>query len=435
MEHLQSTPASVVASYPGIGPGTVQRLQSIGIATLADLVEFGFNFQRIPGIGPVKAFELKTATVHAFANAEAQFDAGASAYGREYQKRCGEMARADHAEREVRQRRNAGIGRALTDLQPLVQLANRVTFFNHLFRKGQVSGLTEAVMALPLPEVVVDPPATTVIPVLKPVAPDIRPVLPLAAKRAGDKPVSQPVVDLFKQALSSTPTTASEHPLLPKLRAYCAFALVVAKADGRIAKSERAVVRELLASTFGHDATLVRFMDPVMEQTEKNVPDEDDALSAILKMTTPDERRMLFAVAERIADAAGERGAREVDALRRIATALQVTISSVVVEPTGDSRPPLGWNPRAVLEIDPTAQLSVELIRRRYLILTERADPAKAAALGPEFAAMAEAKRADLRKAALEMIAPFGEPLDPPAAPPKSSDIRHNPDLDDVFGG
>ena len=92
-------------------------------------------------------------------------------------------------------------------------------------------------------------------------------------------------------------------------------------------------------------------------------------------------------------------------------------------------------NNLAILEIDPASKLSVELIRRRYLILTERADPAKAAALGPDFAVMAEAKRADLRKAALALIAPYGEPLDPPPAAVKSSDIRHNPDLDDVFGG
>ena len=90
--------------------------------------------------------------------------------------------------------------------------------------------------------------------------------------------------------------------------------------------------------------------------------------------------------------------------------------------------------PRSILEIEPATQLSPELIRRRFLLLTERADPIKAAALGPEFAAMAEAKRVDIRRAALQLMEPFGEPLDAPATPPPPSDIRHNPDLDDVFG-
>ena len=48
---------------------------------------------------------------------------------------------------------------------------------------------------------------------------------------------------------------------------------------------------------------------------------------------------------------------------------------------------------------------------------------------------MADRKRADLRRAAEALIAPFGVPLDPPAAPPQPADLRHNPDLDDVFGG
>ena len=90
-------------------------------------------------------------------------------------------------------------------------------------------------------------------------------------------------------------------------------------------------------------------------------------------------------------------------------------------------------DPRAVLDIDPTTPLDPDLIRRRYQLLTDRLDPAKAAAFGPEFARMAEEKRARIRAAAEALIAPFGEPLEKPAAPPPA-DLRHNPDLDDVFG-
>ena len=430
--HLQSIPVSAVLGFPGIGPGTVERLQSAGFTAVPQLI--GYDFERIPGFGPAKASEMKAAVRKLWLDAKARFEAGACPEGREYQKRWAEMTAADRAERERYIRTNAGIERAIAQLQPPLQLANDVTFWNHLLHKGDVPGLTDEAMARPLPDVAVDPPVVTVIPVLKPVAPEVRPALPLAAKHAGDNSVSAPV-DLFKQALQAEPVTTAEHPLLPKLRAYCAFALLVAKADGRIAKSERAEVRELLAGSFGHDATLVRFIDPVMEQTERNIPDEDDALVAVLELTTADERRMLYAVAEKIADAAGERGAREVDALRRIAKTLEVTIVPSVATPPQLERQIGNLSLRMILEIDPSATVSPDLIRRRFLLLTERADPVKASTLGAEFAAMAEAKRADIRKAAEELLAPFGEPLAPSAPPAKPSDIRHNPDLDDVFGG
>ena len=47
---------------------------------------------------------------------------------------------------------------------------------------------------------------------------------------------------------------------------------------------------------------------------------------------------------------------------------------------------------------------------------------------------MADDKRARLRAAAEDLLRPFAAPLDPPAPPAPPADIRHNPDLDDVFG-
>ncbi len=442
--HLQSIPCSAVIGFPGIGQGTADRLIGAGRTTLASLV--GYDFERIPGVGPVKAAEVKAAVRQLWSDAKARFESGGCLEGREFQKLWAEMAAADWAEKQSRTRRNAAIERTLDAMRPLLQLSDDVTYWNHLFHGGQVPGLTDEVMDRPLPEVVVEAVPVPVVHVAKPVAPPMResPTPALAAK-AVSRPAAPP--DLFRQALQAPPSSpASEHPLLPKLRAYCTFALVVAKADGKIAKSERKEVRELLASTFGHDLALVRFIDPVMEQIEKAVPPENVALADILKLTTADERRMLYTVAERIADAAGERGTREVEALRRIAAALEVTLAgraSDGVRPEIRDVPPISTQPslarpanepRLILEIEPAAQLSPELIRRRFLLLTERADPAKAAALGPEFAAMAEAKRADIRRAALQLMEPFGEPLEAPAAPPPPSDIRHNPDLDDVFG-
>ena len=75
----------------------------------------------------------------------------------------------------------------------------------------------------------------------------------------------------------------------------------------------------------------------------------------------------------------------------------------------------------------------MDLIRRRYNFLSEKLDPARAAALGAEFARLAEEKRAKLKAAAEKLLLPFNEPLEKPVAP-QPADLRHNPDLDDAFG-
>ena len=90
-------------------------------------------------------------------------------------------------------------------------------------------------------------------------------------------------------------------------------------------------------------------------------------------------------------------------------------------------------DPRAVLDIAPGTPLDPDLIRRRYALLTEKLDPAKAASFGPDFARMAEEKRSSIRAAAEALIAPFNQLLEK-AAPPTPTELRHNPDLDDVFG-
>lgn len=89
----------------------------------------------------------------------------------------------------------------------------------------------------------------------------------------------------------------------------------------------------------------------------------------------------------------------------------------------------------SVLEILPSTPLSADLVRRQWNLLSERSAPQKAASWGPEFVKLAETKLAKIRQAAEFLLEPMGEKLEtkPPAPPAK--DLRHNPDLDDVFGG
>ncbi len=341
-------------------------------------------------------------------------------------------------------------------------------------RCGAVSTITPPAKPAPLPVVKPLPVATPVpppvpVPANAPVA--VRPstAAPVPPPRMSAKPPGRALpssgqpTDLFADALKSSapaPAPAAEHPELPKLRALAGFGLMVAKADGRIAKAERAAVREFLATLFGHDPVLARHLDPVIETVEKAIPAEPVAVAEVVRRTSPNERRRIYLAAERIADACGKRNRQEEDLLERVAVALDVQPSPKIVSaaappprvqssaaytPAAASapaapkppveppqlRPP---DPRKLLEIEPGVELSVELIRRRFTLLFEKVDPAKARDFGPEFVAMVEKKRADLRAAAESLIAPFGVPLDPPAAPPPSADIRPNELLDDIFG-
>src|SRR5207249_860361 len=88
---------------------------------------------------------------------------------------------------------------------------------------------------------------------------------------------------------------------------------------------------------------------------------------------------------------------------------------------------------RLALEIAPETPLSVDLIRRQYRLLSGRFAPEKFANHGPEFVQMAADKRDKAERAARHLLAGYNEPLEPPTPPPPA-DLRHNPDLDDVFG-
>jgi len=66
-------------------------------------------------------------------------------------------------------------------------------------------------------------------------------------------------------------------------------------------------------------------------------------------------------------------------------------------------------------------------------LLSERYAPEKFAAAGPDFVTVAEQKRAAVRAAASALMQQWGEPLEI-KPPDKPTDLRHNPDLDAMFG-
>jgi len=396
-EQKQAVSVEALARYDGIGPKTVEWLQNAGLRTLtqAETHTSAVLFKKkIENLGPVREQALANAVRDLLHDEQQRFDQGRSQQGAQYRTRLAALSAQEQAQAAAKLREREAVERCLNAMRPLEELALEVSIVR-MVTSRDVPGLSAEVMAKPLPEV------------------QIAQAPPTAVIESTPEPAKAPL------------------PGVAKLQAYCRFALLAAKADGRIAQSERGRIRVQLGDLFGSDPVLLRHLDPQLEQAEANLPTEADAIAAIKALTPKEEWRALYAFAEQIADAAGERVENEKLYLARLAAAFEIEAEAEV------SPPPVvvpTSNAREVLGIPIKSELSVELIRRRYTILIAQICPEKAAQLGPEFAAMAEAKRAAAKAAALELLAPFDAPLDAPAAAPPQTNLRENSDLDDLFG-
>jgi hypothetical protein len=117
---------------------------------------------------------------------------------------------------------------------------------------------------------------------------------------------------------------------------------------------------------------------------------------------------------------------------------LSVAATAGRQEPLNDHKPRTEANRQelvAILEIDASMTLSADLIRRQYNLMMERYDAEKFKTAGPEFVALATQKRTAALAAATRLLEEFGEKVETPgpaAAAPQ--EMRHNPDLDAMFG-
>ena len=449
--YLSGLPTTALVGRPGIGPGTAEKLRQVGLKSVADLR--GFVFESVPGIGPTKGAELRTALAAVVEECRSKFDAGACREGQDF-RAAAAMWSAERQRKEQADLTEAkAIDETLGVLTPLFRVAESVTFGAFLTR--QPSGVPEAVLAAPLPVVSIPelpaPPAP-VIPTPPPVAvsapafarksptPVVLPPRPTEPKPVASKDLFEDMLSAAISAVEAIPQTPTVEPVgLAKMKALARFGLMVSKSDGRITQAERMAVREYLEHKFGGDPVLIRHIDVTMEEVGKAIPNEADAVAGVLGAVAEGERLEVYAWVELIADATGKRNTKETELLGRLRGVLAPSLASRVSDDAGSSKPdPLQGrlakiDPRALLDIAADTELTVELIRRRYALLSEKLDPAKAAAMGAEFAKLAVDKRAALTAAAEELLKPFGEPLEKPDAP-VSSEMRHNPDLDDAFG-
>lgn len=414
--YLDSIPLSRLANYPGIGQGTVQKLEEARFTKVSQIWQLGWTSQ-VPGIGEARQKSLKEAAKAIRIDGETKFESGQCDESRAWIAERDKLREGHRAESEKRDRIKAAAQRAIDQAQPLVDLARTVTF-SSFFLHPHSSLVTDEVIKRPFPTMVID--------------------------EIPSGPVSSPTVEAMPgEAKPVTPTAAdaresavpAENKDLDRLRIYARFAFVIARADGRVTVAEKKEIRSFLYEQFEGDTRLARHIDAIIEQCENPPPVEADVVAELRTLTNHDQQSVLLSAARRIADCSGDRNQKEQIVIDRIATAFG--LSGTAATPSSSVNVPPATDDRTVLGIPADAKLSPELVRRRFNILTDQFDPAKAAGLGEEFVAMATAKRDAVKSSAERLMAQLGESLTPPAAPPPPpppSDIRYNPDLDAIFG-
>jgi uncharacterized tellurite resistance protein B-like protein len=400
--------------FPGIGPVTASRAREAGLSNLLALSRA--NLTTIPGVGPSRAKDLREAIRQLRSEAESRFDAGACpeavAFVEERKRRESTLEHQRRAADQSIRRATA----ALAGMEVVVRVAREVSFIGYLLRR-RVEGLTEELMTKPLPALsAIDPGSRTHDP--HPAAPTLT-------------PDPSPPEEGTEGRRTATP--------LERTRAVAALGLAIAKSDGRIAANERKQVLAFLERRYAFGADLSGKLEGLLAEVEAKIPPLANALLDVQRLIPQTAWAELFQFASSVADASGPRNTREIECLARIAEALGIGVKPVAPPepapaPAVVADAPLTENDcRTALEIAADSPLSVDLIRRQYHLLWDRFAPDRFATHGPEFVQMATEKRNQAERAARHLLAAYNEPLEPPVAAPPA-DLRHNPDLDDVFG-
>jgi uncharacterized tellurite resistance protein B-like protein len=446
---LKSCSVAELEAYPGIGSGTVSKLSGAGFTNLAKLQDARI---RVPGLGTKRLLDIKNAVRALVKQARSQFEASACREAQDLSPQS-EAARAKHAQREyLLHARLASVEAVVATMRPLLTQARKVTFFRYLRRQSDPA-VPDKLRNSPLPDLeetiqlAVDRAAAEY-------AGHCR--LPVANGQTGStgaqpRPEAVPVAseELFQQALASaaplTPSLAEatgrrELLDLDRLEVTVEFAYAVARADGRIARKEKEIIEQHIQTRFGNDLALLNRARAFCTHYESAAIDLTRCLQRITNLFTADEHRALFDFATEIADATGQRNQREVEFLEKVAGKLGILKQSQTMSspaPVREAKPaiPATREERlALLEIDAAAPLSADLVRRQFNLLSQRYAPDKFESMGSEFVTVAENKRAALLAAATALLELWGEKLEPISPPSQPQELRHNHDLDVMFG-
>lgn len=491
-ECCKAVTVEALTNYDGIGLGTVSKLREFGVRNLADLRRF--NLMSIPGIGEKRSNDILRAARDLEAKVRAQFDRGELPAARRLEVEVAALRHQLAWQKNQAQARLQAAERLLRQLQQAEAEALAVTFFRWLSgtpkniraelielpRINLEAELQAAAADVPPPSPAINlagtsgtpapaamtpttnaaqppppaspPPSTGAIPATRAPAPEQQPV--------GSPPASASGTSATARAREQTAAVVSARPPSPEecragfVEAGIALAMVVARAHGRVTQAERRLIDQFVAKHTQGDVVLANKGRNWLAHYESAAIDLKKQLLQAEKYTTQSERIVLLQLAKAVAAASNDINTQEMVILDRIAAQWDIPWEDVHEAPkchapsadaTGEQTfadtPAAGKaateesaaDPRAVLEISEGVTLSADLIRRQYRLLRERYDPAKMERLGPEFVAIARNKRDAVEAAAACLIQRFGEPLELPETGPSPADLRHNPDLDQLF--
>jgi uncharacterized tellurite resistance protein B-like protein len=288
--------------------------------------------------------------------------------------------------------------------------------------------------------------------------PSIPPAIETTSKAIPEKrrvKESAPVVRPTAQPaafLGTATSTGHEHsPTSTKdlVELTIEFAFAIARTDGSVSGAESTLINDQMQRRFGYNPALYNRVKAWCAHYQTAAIRVELCLKRIKEATTIAHRVKLLEFACLIAEASGSTNEREAHLMERIAHEWEIPPMQLAAdsldkrhpsipvkfhsEPSSKTSPP-AVDPRAVLGIDPKTTLTVDLIRRQFNLRMAQLSSEKLEAMGPEFVALAKSKRDALRTAGEALISPLQEPLEPSSAQTDAPEIRHNPDLDSMFG-
>ncbi len=420
--HLREYAVEELEAYPGIGPGTVGKLRAAGFVNLAKLQRAKI---RIHGLGAKRLADIQYAVRNLLGKAQNTFDTGNCRQDQNLAERLKTLsAQYDHLESKTRTRARAA-EEFIGSLGESVKYARAVTFWRWLRPVSK-----EALVSAEL---------------LEASLPDLEAALRTAEQQIAPSETAKSTPASVKPVLESE--KRDEDRLAP-MELTVQFAFGVARKDGPVTGTERELIRQSIRQRFSDNRALLNRAETLCAHYETAAIDLERCLGEITRKFTADHRTALMELAGQIVAVSNKETAGTTPFLLHLAQSLDVPPlalpqreqpasppSAPPVAPSSEPAAPTKEECRSLLEIPVETPLSADLVRRQWNLLSQRLDPEKVASLGPEFVKLAQDKLAALRRAAESLLETIGEKLETQPAAPPVQDLRHNPDLDDVFGG
>jgi tellurite resistance protein len=471
--HLCDYSVDELDAYPGIGPGTIGKLRAAGFINLAALHRERIH---IHGLGEKRLADIHRAICNLLNKARSTFDAGSCRQAQELANQLKTLsADYDRLEVPVRMRARAAeefIGR----LGKAVEYARAVTFWRWCRSISKGALIPAEIMDTPLPDLkaalrAAEQPIARSKTAKRPQMQAAEPEMPgkthlvlmeltiqfaLGVARA-DGAVTWTARELILQHVRKR--FSYNRALLNRAEAFCAHY------DTAPIDWERCLNEINRRFTVAHRTALMEFASQIAVVSGQEASRAASFLLDLAQrlgvpsVTLPQRERPIPSLvppnsppgpAPAVKSSVAPRPA----AVRVVAAASPVAVQPSSIVPAAPPKPPLLPSPPparpvtpspkpaiptrneclSLLEIPPGTPLTADLVRRQWNLLSERLTPEKLASMGPEFVKLAQTKLAALRWAAESLLKAMGEKLETKPPTPPVQNLRHNPDLDDVFG-